>query len=132
MQVTARMSGGKELNAALKDLGNKVAGRLGSNAVRAGARVIANEAKARAPVLTGALRKSIRVFTAPRRESGTVRTAFVGSDVYYSRFVEFGSAHQPAQSFLRAAADVAAQAAVDKIAENLSSGIEREVQRYQG
>jgi hypothetical protein len=40
-------SGGKELEAFLKDLGGQISGRLGQNAVNAGARVIAAKARLR-------------------------------------------------------------------------------------
>jgi Bacteriophage HK97-gp10, putative tail-component len=71
-------SGGPELEAALRDLGNKVAGRLGENATKAGARVIAAEARARVPVVTGRLRKSITVVGDGdlRRRGGTARAAY--------------------------------------------------------
>jgi HK97 gp10 family phage protein len=111
-----KMTGGPELERALRELGGNIAGRLGGNAVRAGARVIANEAKQRVPVRTG----------------GTVRQAWVGTRLFYSWFVEFGTSKQPPQPFLRPARDEGAQKAVDKIVENLSAGIERETQKYRG
>jgi HK97 gp10 family phage protein len=127
-----KMTGGPELERALRELGGNIAGRLGGNAVRAGARVIANEAKQRVPVRTGALRKSIRVFTERADRGGTVRQAWVGTRLFYSWFVEFGTSKQPPQPFLRPARDEGAQKAVDKIVENLSAGIERETQKYRG
>ena len=56
--ATITFTGGKELERALRDLGNVVASRLGSNSVRAGARVIAASAKQLVPVRTGALRQA--------------------------------------------------------------------------
>jgi HK97 gp10 family phage protein len=125
------LRGGPELNRALEELGNTIARRLGKNAVRAGARVIANGAKARAPVgKTGKLKKSIRVFDGPDR--GTERSAYAGSRLFYAYWVEHGTAHSPARSFLRASADEGAQDAVDRMTENLAYGIERETQKYRG
>jgi hypothetical protein len=73
MQI--KFSGGLALEKALKDLGASVAGRLGQNAVNAGARVIAADARSLAPVgKTGNLKRSIRVFTG-RSTGGTLREA---------------------------------------------------------
>ena len=127
------LTGGPALDAALKELGGKVAGRLGTNAVRAGARVIAKNAKARAPVgATGELKKSIRMFDEPANRGGTTRTAYAGTRLFYGYFVEYGVAHAPAQPFLRPAADEASGEAMDKLKENLAAGIERETAKHRG
>lgn len=132
--MTARLtfSGGPALEAALRELGGKIAGRLGSNATRAGARVIVNQAKARVPVDTGALKRSIRTFTDPAGRGGSTRTAYAGSRARHAHLVEFGTRFMPARSFLRSALDEAGQAAVDKMAENLGKGIIRETAKYKG
>lgn len=128
MKVAVNFTGGRELERALRGLGNEVAGRLGLNATRAGARVIANSAKRRVPVVTGALRDSIRTFddVKENRAGGRERTVFIGSRLFYGYWVEFGTAHSPARSFLRAARDNQANEAVDRLAQNLGNGIERE------
>ncbi len=70
--------------------------------------VIANDAKRRAPYITGTLRRSIRVEV---REHGVV---VVGSEVPYARRIEYGfigkdsrgrNYHQAAQPYLRPAMD---------------------------
>lgn len=132
--MTLKFSGGPELERALKDLGSEVAGRLGTNAVRAGARVIAASARTKAPVATGNLKKSIRVFddVEVKRAGGSERTAYAGTRIFYARFVEFGTRFVPARSFLRSALDESAQESVDKLADNLANGIERETAKYRG
>lgn len=130
MPTKLTLTGGPELDAALHELGGKIAGRLGTNAVRAGARVIANVAKARAPRGTGALKKSIRMFDERDDRFGTTRTAYAGTRLFYGYWVEFGTAHSPARSFLRSASDEAAQDALNKLVDNLGSGIERETAKY--
>lgn len=134
MASSLTVKGGRELEAALVDLGNQAAGRLGINATRAGARVIASSAKQKAPVRTGALKNSIRVFDDRElnREQGSRRAAGAGSRLFYAPLVEFGTAHVPARSFLRAAVDESAQEALDRLAENLGAGIERETAKYRG
>lgn len=89
-----KITGGKELQAALKQLPAKFQKRIEKNALRAGARVIAKEAKTRVPVDTGALKKSIRVVTGKTREGARVYvTAGAGGkhDAFYAHMVEFGT-----------------------------------------
>jgi HK97 gp10 family phage protein len=123
-------SGGPELEAALRDLGEKVAGRLGENAVRAGIRTIATRARQNGRWVdrTGTLRASIKVLRQIDRGVGT-RTAYAGSSDFRSRFFEFGTRFMAARPFLRPAIDQGAQEAIDKLATNLSAGIERELAR---
>jgi len=62
-------------------------------AERAGAQVVANDMRQRAPVDTGALRNSIKVSSA---EEGAKVTAAVP----YARFVQFGTRYMEAQPFI--------------------------------
>ena len=126
MPATMKLTGGPELQAALRELGGAVASRLGDNAVRAGARVLANEVKARTPVKTGRLKKSIKVSTDPRRKRQGEAVASVVSDVFYARLVELGSAYASANPFMRPAVDTAGQAVLERINTNLWTGIQRE------
>src|SRR5262245_66681991 len=57
--VKFEMRGVKEMEQMLKDLGPAIANRLGGRAVRAGARPIIKDAKARVPRRTGELKRSI-------------------------------------------------------------------------
>jgi|SRR5688572_15079229 len=126
-----RLEGGPEVEAALRELGGKIARNLGRNAARAGARVVVNSAKAKTPVRTGELRDSIRMFD-ERFEQGANRTAYAGSRLFYAYWVEFGTARTPARSFLRAAKDESADAVREKMSDNLANGIEREMAKYRG
>jgi len=72
-------------------------------ATRAGAQVLAATMVAKAPKRTGKLASSIRV-----TQQGD--TAFVGADVPYARFVEFGTTFMAAQPFEEEAADETATA----------------------
>lgn len=131
--MTARLtfSGGPELEAALKELGGQVAGRLGENAVRAGARVIATRARRTTAFFddTGRLRRSIRVLREIDRRSGE-RTAYAGTRVFYAAFLEFGTVHMAARPFMRRALDEGGQDAVNALAANLATGIERATAKH--
>lgn len=125
-------SGGPELERALRDLGGKAAGRLGQNAVNAGARVIATGARRRAPKRTGRYARTIRTFTdrAERLFGGTVRTSYAGTRSPLGHLLEFGTRFMSARAHFRPALDEDAQKALDKLADNLGKGIERETAKY--
>ncbi len=104
------IKGFKELQDFLSALPAKIEGNIMRAALRAGAKVIADDAKANAPVAApgsknkkifggyaGALRDSIRV--SARMRGGTVTasvkaggTAKSGATTYYARMVEYGTA----------------------------------------
>lgn len=94
MKVAFRIEGAKELDDLLKQLPGRTAGRIGSNALRAGARVIRDEAKRVVPVDTGDLRDSIKVITgrADRRTQRIVHVGSFGPDSRLAHLVEFGTA----------------------------------------
>lgn len=126
--ISAKVSGIPELKAALAGLVPKLRRQALRNALAAGARVVRDEARRRAPVLQPTLR-------APYRKPGTVRKAvsvrtskaarragdvgvFVNvrpakrgqrgaksqNDPFYWRFLEFGTKKMAARPFLQAGA----------------------------
>ncbi|NML61830.1 HK97 gp10 family phage protein [Massilia sp. RP-1-19] len=85
------IKGGKELDAFLRSLPVKVERNIMRAALRAGAAVLRDEARANVPVDSGALRKSIKVSTGFKK--GVVR-ATVKTDpkiAYYAHMVEYGT-----------------------------------------
>lgn len=72
--------------------------------VRRVAAAIRDDARRRAPVETGALRKSITV-TSTRDRQTKNRIARVVVGAFYGRFIELGTEDQPPRPFLRPAAD---------------------------
>jgi len=124
------MKGLEEWRRTLDRLPPAVATRIGKNMVRAGARVVASEAKRRVPVRTGALRKSIKTADQSRQErlAGIVK-AFVVVRQFYGRFLEFGTAHQAVKPFLRPARDESAHKVHEKMAEIFAKGIDREIKK---
>lgn len=139
------MTGGAELERRLKALPGKIAKKLIRRALRSGAKIILAQAKANAPVDTGALKKSLKVRAAKRRGRGsvgvTVSTAegdFKG-DQFYASFIEYGHKRGkrpgkgatdareevPARPFMRPAFDEKKQEAVNVISSTLGAGIEQ-------
>jgi HK97 gp10 family phage protein len=126
--ISAKINGIPQLKAALGALVPKLRRQVLRNALAAGARVVRDEARRRAPVLQPTLR-------APYRKPGTVRKAVVvrtskvarragdvgvfvnvrpakraqrgaksKDDPFYWRFLEFGTKHMAARPFLQAGA----------------------------
>jgi HK97 gp10 family phage protein len=108
MAITLELAMEPVLQQALRRLAALQESNALDDALVAAAQPVANTARANAPVITGTLRRSIRVeIIAP----GDVR---IGSDLAYARRIEFGfmgrdslgrEYHQAAQSYLRAAFD---------------------------
>lgn len=134
MGVEVRVSGLPDLRAALAGIAPKLRRRALRNALAAAARVVRDDARSRAPILSASAR-------APFRKPGTVRKAIVvrtsklarrngdvgvfvnvrpakkgqrgaksASDPFYWRFLEFGTKKMGARSFLQGAAGKLGQA----------------------
>ena len=153
LDLSVKMLGLKELSAQLDALPLRVAQRILGKAVSAGARIVRDEAIARAPVATGALRSQI--FTKRERsESAYEKTSVVGvkngvarygntaanrrmnragkeykvdGKTYYWRFLEFGTHKMRAHPFLRPAFDDKQWEAVRAIQETLEKNIDKAI-----
>lgn len=112
MASGARVTGTDELNSTLKALAAKATGQNLAAALRAGGLVIETPAKAKAPVLTGNLRRSIHTEVSTGGEKVEAR---VGTNVEYGPHVEFGTSSQRAQPYLRPAYDENKGQAMDEI-----------------
>ena len=113
MTSGARVNGVEELNGTLKALAAKATGQHLALALRAGGLVIETPAKAKAPVLTGTLRRSIHTEVS---SSGGTAQARVGTNEQYAAHVEYGTSGQRAQPYLRPAYDEKKGAALGEIA----------------
>jgi HK97 gp10 family phage protein len=152
---TEHVSGLSELSRRLKELPQKVAKGHLKFSVMSAARLVRDEARKLAPVDSGRLKKSIIIKFQPRKstkESATyyvlakrgkkyqkvqrTRTVVVGGkrqkmttiinqDAYYWRFVEFGTARQKPQKFMRPAFEKKRKDCVALIAKVLREGIEK-------
>lgn len=114
--TTITVTGDEEAAARLRAIAAASGGAILATAVSAGALVIEADAKRRAPVLTGNLRRSIHHEVVLQTESRAVAT--VGTDVEYAGYVEFGTSRMAAQPYLRPAADentAAIEAAVSAV-----------------
>ena len=96
------LTGQEELLSNLKKLGSKLGDGLEA-AVKAGALLIQNMAKEKAPFKTGNLRRSIHMETTEK--TGERAVVQVGTNVIYAAPQEFGTSTIPAHPYLRPALD---------------------------
>lgn len=92
---SVKLQGGKELERKLLALDRKIARKIVSQALRAGAKVILKQARANAPKRTGLLRRSLKVKAGKSKKgrvSFVVQTAagHYKGETFYGSFVEFG------------------------------------------
>jgi len=124
-----QIEGLDRLDEALQELAWPAARRALRKGMRAGANIVRDEARQKAPVKTGKLRRRIRT-RERREENGWMRFAIeVPQSVFYGRFFEFGTSKQPARPFLRPAAANQTDAAVAQMRSSLAEAIELEMQR---
>lgn len=136
------LQGFKELADALKELPQRIARNSLRAATSAGAALIRNDARARAPVDTGEMKKDIQIKRDRHTEgdhvarysvfvrggkksrlSGKARN--VDKDSFYWKFVEFGTSKMPAKPFMRPAYEANKESAVDAIGKRLDEQIQK-------
>ena len=122
-------TGDAELQKLLNALPEKVQKKIMRQALREAAKVVAAEARARAPVGTGTLRDSIKV-RAAKGKRGTIGAEVVTGEGYfqgktfYGAFIELGTRKMGAKPFLRPAAAAARGRAIAVVAEAIRTRIE--------
>jgi len=140
---TVKLEGADQLRKKLLDLDKKVARKISSQALRAGAKIVLERARQLVPVKSGTLKRSLKV-RAGKRKGG--RISFVvqtkagdyRGETFYGSFLEFG--HKvgkrrrvkgltdtreavPPKPFLRPAFDQTKDAALAAITTTLQAGI---------
>lgn len=145
IRTSVKIEGLEALRRQLRQLPEELQKKALGDAVAKGANLIRDEARVRAPFLTGMLKRSIRSTRSVRR--GSEAAAFVGvrrltkktlrklgfkGDAFYWKFLEFGTSKQPAQPFLRPAFDSKKEKAVEVIKQVLADGIAKAVVKLGG
>lgn len=143
------ITGLSDLEKRLLDFPDKLAKNILSGAIRGGAAVIRNEAKALAPMSNGGphqlgkgskavtiqpghLKKNIKVRLAPRKKRDVPITfwVYVSAKAWYWKFVEFGRSYSKAgfkqKQFMRPAFDTRKEQATEAIRDYLSTRIDKE------
>ncbi len=151
MTIRTRIEGAAELDRVLKLLPKAIGERVLANAVRAGAKIIRDEARAKAPVrvsgglirlgkksskgrIPGFLRANIITAKARRGTSSDSVTIHVGPSrkAFYGLFQEFGTRFHSARPFLRPAFDNNVEKAIKVIGIKLGKDIERAAVKLAG
>ncbi len=132
--ITLKIEGFKELEDALRNLPQEVAGKVMRDALKRASQPMAEEAKRRAPRSDdpgpgGHMADSIDVRTMRVTDGlDDVEThLWIGPDRahFYGLFQEFGTVHQGAKPFMRPAFDGLAQDTIDQFGKELGASIER-------
>lgn len=142
-----QISGFKELRARAARLDSRLQKRVYGKAVRAGGKIVVDAAKARVPVRTGTVRRSLvhRASSKPSKGLFGVKITVKGgahasdrpatrrSGSYkpdaverYYRFTELGTKYHPAKPYLKPALEGSAGRVLDAIKRELAAGLERE------
>lgn len=140
--VDISIVGDKKLQAKLRRLETKVQRKIVRKALRDAAKPVLADAKARVPVDTGLLKRSLVVRAARRQRRGTFGVfiqpkgrdffGIPGDDPYfYPAIVEFGSLKRalPARSYLRAAVDDNRSATLLRIRNEIASQVKAEARK---
>lgn len=88
----ASIKGLADLQKALDTLPAKIEANILRSALRAGAKVILEEAKSRVPVKTGLLRDGLKVRTGLKKGKATATISTGGKHGFIAKFMEFGVA----------------------------------------
>lgn len=155
MSEDVRIEGLEELARALRELPQRVARNGLRASVYAGAKVIRDEAKLKAPMATGSaakghpppgtlkraiIMKQIAELSGPRKQTFFVtvrqgkqyrnqgKRGNLSQDAWYWRFVEFGTVKMSAKPFLRPAFEGKKMEAVDAIKRRLAERVEQAAQ----
>lgn len=117
------ITGLKELDRALQELAWPAARRALRKGMRQGANVIRDEARAKAPLDTGLLKRQIRTRERSEQEGNMRFAVEIPRSVFYGRFIEYGTSKMPAKPFLRPAAEGKTEEAVTAMRDALSEAI---------
>ena len=149
MELKVDFKGLDELKKAFDLLPKRVAVKAASKAVREGAKIIQKAARAKVPVDTGNLRRSISVKILNKKRDAMQVAALIGpgtgyfskrgknkgkraNDGFYGFFVEYGTAKTAAEPFMRPAYDENTGAVQQKIMDVIGEAIEAEAQKLYG
>ena len=130
-KIEFKIHGVAEVEAALKKLGPTLANTAGDAALRAMAKPIVQDARARAPRDTGKYARAIRFALTKKRGGREERTGFIGARRPWSRIahlLEFGhrapdGSHVAARPHLRPALDARVQDSIKAGAEALARNL---------
>lgn len=132
------VTGIKEIDRALKELEPKIQRKVLRQAMRSGMKLVLQDALMRVPVLTGLLKKNIKLRAMKRKrnrqglqvqvrsDEGLVKVSKAGTRYFIPAAVEFGHGTVPPHPFMRPAYDLRGPEARDTTMHELLEGALRE------
>lgn len=87
-----KIEGLADLQKILDEFPAKLEANIMRGALRQGANIFRDRARAAAPVKSGKLKKSIKVKTTVKKGKAISQVVAGGGDVWYAKFIEFGTA----------------------------------------
>jgi HK97 gp10 family phage protein len=129
VRMNIEIKGAKELEKKLLSFEPKIGRKIVRNALRKAAKIILIAAKANCPVVTGDLKKSLRVRAMKKKKHryGVMVATSAGwfkGKTFYGAFVEYGTSRMPAKPFMRPAFDSEKGKAEMVLKSELKKGIE--------
>jgi len=125
--MSTEIKGLEELISKLNGLPDKLETKVVRAAIRKGAILMRDKARDKVPVDTGTLKKSIKIRN-NRSEKGIISFKIgptsdkkKGTDVFYGRFVEFGTSKMAAKPFMRPALDESENEVLDVVINGIQS-----------
>jgi HK97 gp10 family phage protein len=122
--VQLQIEGLKELEDALLSLPEDIRKQVLTEAIDAAAEILKDEAKRRAPRVTGKLADSIEVREAKPKKGEAVRRLIGPKGVKYAGFVEYGTAHNPPKPYMRPTHDGRKNQVITQARADVIEGIE--------
>lgn len=117
----------KDIIARLKKLDAKVANKLATKALRKAFKPTLKAARENAPVDTGQLRKSTKIY---KKRTNKSRVGFmVSSYLEYGWIIEYGTSTQEPYPWMRMAYQATEQQVIDSAKALLTDAIEKEVEK---
>ena len=119
----AHLDGADELNAALRQVGNRAGGLVLKHAAEEGATVITEEARRLAPRDTGALAEGITAQPGRIQQGRAQINIGIGKAEWYGELVELGTEKMAAHPFLRPALDTKSDEAAGVVGDALRDAL---------
>lgn len=128
--MSTEIKGLEQLISKLNNLPEKLEKKVIRAAVRKGAILVRDKAREKAPVKTGTLKKSIKIRSNKVANGiisfkiGPTNDKKKGTDVFYGRFIEFGTSKMAAKPFMRPALDESETEVLNVVIDNIKSKLE--------
>jgi len=126
MQVTCTIEGMGNLKAQFQELSNKAQRAVMRKALTQTGAVVVKAARAKCPVKTGKLKKSIKSSVSVKEGGLSYVDVGWGKDAFWGLFVEKGTCHRSAHPFLRPALDENHAAILQTFTEALNQQIQKQ------